>query len=146
MLKTCCFLTPIFSGFGLDLGGSWASKSAALLAAPGVLDATAFYACINILLFLPRGGETFKMEPKPPHVGAMLALCWLIFRSWVAFCVSCAPLNRFFGAFGSSWPLLLRLGALRDRFWRVQGRSGDGFWMYFHLFSDVFFYFFLFVE
>ena len=31
-------------------GGSWASKSAALLAAPGVLDPTAFYACINILL------------------------------------------------------------------------------------------------
>ena len=27
-------------------------KSAALLAAPGVLEPTAFYACINILLFL----------------------------------------------------------------------------------------------
>ena len=24
--KTCCFSTSIFSGFGLDFGGSWASK------------------------------------------------------------------------------------------------------------------------
>ena len=52
MPKTCCFSTSIFSGFGLNFGGSWASKSAALLAAPGVLEPTAFYACINILLFL----------------------------------------------------------------------------------------------
>ena len=26
MLKTCCFLTSIFSGFGLDLERSWASN------------------------------------------------------------------------------------------------------------------------
>ena len=26
MLKTCCFLTSFFSGFGLDFGASWASK------------------------------------------------------------------------------------------------------------------------
>ena len=26
MSKTCCFLTSIFSGFGLDFGGSWASN------------------------------------------------------------------------------------------------------------------------
>ena len=26
MPKTCCFSTSIFSGFGLDFGGSWASK------------------------------------------------------------------------------------------------------------------------
>ena len=26
MPKTCCFLTSIFSGFGSDFGGSWASK------------------------------------------------------------------------------------------------------------------------
>ena len=52
MPKTWCFLTSIFSGFGLDFGRSWACKSAALLAAPGVLNPTAFYACINILLFL----------------------------------------------------------------------------------------------
>ena len=38
--------------FGIDFGRSWASKSAALLAAPGVLKPTAFFACINILLFL----------------------------------------------------------------------------------------------
>ena len=51
--KTYCLSTIIFSGFGVHFGSSWASKSAALLAAPGVLDPTAFYACINILLFLP---------------------------------------------------------------------------------------------
>ena len=49
MSKMCCFLTSTFWGIGLDFGASWASKSAALLAAPGVLDPTAFYACINIL-------------------------------------------------------------------------------------------------
>ena len=43
----------IFSSSDLDFGASWVSKSAALLAAPGVLDPTAFYACINILLLLP---------------------------------------------------------------------------------------------
>ena len=47
----------------------WASKSAALLAAPGVLKPTAFFACINILLFLiplkaPKGGHR-----RLPHFG-----------------------------------------------------------------------------
>ena len=49
MPKTCCFLTSIFSGFGLDFGGSWASKSAALLAAPGVFNPTAWISCLDIL-------------------------------------------------------------------------------------------------
>ena len=54
ILKNDTFLTSILEGFrprfwgvlGLQLG----AKSAALLAAPGVLDPTAFYNCINILL------------------------------------------------------------------------------------------------
>ena len=80
--KTCCFLTSIFSRFGLDFGASWASKSAALLAAPGVLKPTAFYACINILHFLTRGWEKIpKWRSKP----AMLALCWCTFRPWAFF-------------------------------------------------------------
>ena len=53
MLAHFSLLGAFFSHFGLDFGAFWASKSAALLAAPGVLEPTAFYACINILLFLP---------------------------------------------------------------------------------------------
>ena len=45
MPKMGCFLTSIFSGFGLDFGGPWDAKSAALLAAPGVLNPTEFFAC-----------------------------------------------------------------------------------------------------
>ena len=50
MPKIACFPILILEGLGLDFGASWASKSAALLAAPGVLNPTAFYACLNILL------------------------------------------------------------------------------------------------
>ena len=52
MPKTCYFWTSTFWRSCIDFGGSWGSKSAALLAAPGVLNPTAFFACINILLFL----------------------------------------------------------------------------------------------
>ena len=52
------------------------AKSAALLAAPGVLDPTAFYACINILHVLTRGGQGVprptKIEAKIFQVGSML--------------------------------------------------------------------------
>ena len=54
-LKLSFVFDIVFSRFGSDFGGSWASKSAALLAAPGVLEPTAFYACINILHVLTRG-------------------------------------------------------------------------------------------
>ena len=47
-----CFSTSSFSCFGPHFGGSWLSKSTALLAAPGVLDPTAFHACISILSVL----------------------------------------------------------------------------------------------
>ena len=42
------FWTRFCKLLGLQIG----AKSAALLAAPGVLDPTAFYACIHIMLFL----------------------------------------------------------------------------------------------
>ena len=53
------------------------AKSAALLAAPGVLDPTAFFACINILHVLTSGGgEAPKSEVRPgpcwSHVGIFL--------------------------------------------------------------------------
>ena len=55
---------------GLQLG----AKSAALLAAPGVLNPIAFYACINILHFLTRGGQDLpNSQVRPGHVEAMLA-------------------------------------------------------------------------
>ena len=113
MPKTCCFSTSIFSGFGLDFGASWASKSAALLAAPGVLDPTVLYACINILHFLTRGGPTVPkcrsklrmLGPCKHYVGAffglgrlfvalgrLLRVCWAFF----------AHVGCFFFAFGAT--------------------------------------------
>ena len=74
MPKTCGFSTSVFSSSGLDFEGSSASKSAALLAAPGVLDPTGIYACINILHFLTRGGQDLpNSQVRPGHVEAMLA-------------------------------------------------------------------------
>ena len=58
-----------------------------------------------------------QIEAKIIHVGAMLALCWLIIRSW-------ALLRRLLGAIG---PLLcvswLLVGVL-DRFFSVRDWSG----------------------
>ena len=48
-MKKMCLKMSISSRFGLNFGRVWDFKSAALLAAPGVLDPTAFYACINML-------------------------------------------------------------------------------------------------
>ena len=78
MLKTCCFPTSVFQGFGFDFGASWVSKSTALLAAPGVLNPTAFHACINILLLnalgeangAKNGAQTWA---NSVYVGTMLA-------------------------------------------------------------------------
>ena len=68
------FFSIDFLSFWPRFGKVSASKSAALLAAPGVLKPTAFYACINILLFLTRGGaKTPKSRPKLVYVGTMLA-------------------------------------------------------------------------
>ena len=116
MLKTCCFLTSVFSGFGVDFGASWPPKSAALLAAPGVLEPTAFYACINILLFLTRGGQGLA---KPRSKSRMLGSCWHVFRPWAPFCRSWLVLERFLHFFGSCWSFFSGFWSLRARFWLV---------------------------
>ena len=72
-----------------------ANKSAVLLAAPGVLDPTALYACINILHFLTRGGqEVSKTRCILGSVGSMLAHFSL--------------LDVFFSLLAASWALLGR--------------------------------------
>ena len=93
--------------FNIDFFGFWprfrrvlglqdGAKSAALLAAPGVLNPTAFYACINILLCMLKGRPAPpKTESKPPACRAMLGPCWHIFRSWAAFLRSWPVLKRF---------------------------------------------------
>ena len=61
-------------------------KSAALLAAPGVLNTIAFFACINILHFLSRGGLHGVIDRVfGLHVGAMLASLSLLGASWAYF-------------------------------------------------------------
>ena len=93
------------------------SKSAALLAAPGVSNPTAFYACINILHFLSRGGpQGVPGRPKAGQNFSMLGPCWRFFRSQASFF--------------RSWPSLARLLAVFahvGRFFRVWGRSGFDF-------------------
>ena len=61
-----------------------------------------------------------KSELKPGHVGAMLALCWLIFRSWALL----GRILRFVLRFLSLLGVFLRFGPSRARFWRVSEGSG----------------------
>ena len=75
----CCFLTSIFSGFGLDFGASWASKSAALLAAPGVLKPTAFMLALTDCFSFLRGGQS---GPNSRVNLAVFSTSWLIFHYW----------------------------------------------------------------
>ena len=72
MPKTCCFLTSIFSGFGLDFGGSWASN----------LEPS----------WLLRPGKTLEQAPLDPlklnifeklPLGGLRARFW---RRWTRFC------------------------------------------------------------
>ena len=84
MLKMCCFLTSIFSHLGSDFGKSWASKSGTLLAAPAVLEPTAFYACIKYCPNYLRGGQDRpKTRGVLGYVGVMLAhfSLWGVFFS-----------------------------------------------------------------
>ena len=84
-------------------------KSVALLAAPGVSDPAAFDACINMLHFLTRGGQTLQ---NPVGSG----LCWghvgLIFGSGTPF-FRCWPLPmHFLNTLGPSWSFFDFLVAL----------------------------------
>ena len=65
-----------------------------------MLNPTAFFACINILLcMLSEGSAGIKTRVVRGLVGAMLALCWLIFRSWASFFHFGTPLARLLGLF-----------------------------------------------
>ena len=99
------------------LGLQDGAKSAALLAAPGVLDPTAFYACISILLCMLKGRPAPpKTEVKPPACRVMLGPCWHIFRPWVPFFRSWLVLECFLHLFGSCWSFFSGLGSLRAQF------------------------------
>ena len=104
------FWSRFWNLLDLQLG----AKSAALLAAPGVLDPTACFACLNILHVLPSGRPTTsKMEPRTDvcwaHVGTFFALGSLFFA-----------LGRFLSA---SCTFETRVG----RFLRACGRCGLDF-------------------
>ena len=107
MPKMCCFSTSIFSGFGLDLGRSWASKSAALLAAPGVLKPTAFMLALTDCFSFLRGGQS---GPNSRVNLAVVSTSWLIFHYWPVFDLPWVCLSAF-------WSFFSRLGTLQPRFW-----------------------------
>ena len=64
-------------------------RSAALLAAPGVLDPTAFFTCIHILLCLLRGGQNFQILDQ-------MASCWhyvgIMLPHFLHSCCMCAKI------------------------------------------------------
>ena len=131
MLKTCCYSTSIFSSSDLDFGASWASKSAALLAAPGVLEPTAFMLALTGCFSFLRGGVRFQNRSQNLR---MLGPCWHIFRSWASFFRSWLVLESFLC-------FLAHVG----RFFRTLGRpgldfgsSGPGFRAFKTTFDDVF--------
>ena len=121
--KNVLFFNIDFFGFGPRfrrvLGLQDGAKSAALLAAPGVLKPTEFYACINILLFLTRGGHR---DPAWRSKLRMLGPCWHIFRSGASFFRSWLVLERFLYFFGSCWSFFSNFGPPRPRFWIVRAR------------------------
>ena len=108
-----CFSTSLFSGSGLDFGGSWASKSAALLAAPGVLDPTAFFPSETLL------GKALGEGPSWSEAGQNL-LCWGHVGTFFA-------LGRLFFDLGRLLRVCGAFFAHVGRFFRVSGRSGSDF-------------------
>ena len=93
-------------------------QSGTLLAAPAVLDPTAFLLALTYCFACFRGGPSLQNPgPNPghvgamlahfsvlagskvqkPYVGAMLALCWHIFHSGASFFRSWTPLARLLG-------------------------------------------------
>ena len=117
MLKTCRFSTSIFWGSGLDFGASWASKSAALLAAPGVLKPTAFLLALTYCFPCLRRGEGIpKWRSEPPPVGPMLHYVGTFF-----------VLGRLFLALGRLVRVCKAFFTHVRLFFRVLGRSGSDF-------------------
>ena len=82
----------------------------AAVGSPGVLEPTAFYACIKYCSNYLRGGQGVPrpshMEVQTPHVGVMLALCPHIWRSragrrpLLAILVAFSSLLGFLGRWG----------------------------------------------
>ena len=112
------------------MGG--AHKSAAPLSVPRRVKTICFIhsskCCFNML-----SGEASAGQKHP-----VLAMCWryvgAIFRSWALaerILRSCRVRSRF-------WSVFLHLGALHGRFWRGQGRFGEGFGGSNGLFFNVF--------
>ena len=99
--------TSSFSGFILYFGTSWASKSAALLAAPGVLKPTAFMLALTDCFSFLRGGQS---GPNSRVNLAVVSTSWLIFHYWPVFDLPWVCLSAF-------WSFFSRLGTLQPRFW-----------------------------
>ena len=112
--KHAVFATSIFSCFGLDFGSSWASKSAALLAAQGVLNKPYCILCLHSHIAFPCLGGPRIVQKPGGHVGAMLALCWHIFRSWAHFFRTRPLLERFLDFFLLMLIVFFRFGAAQD--------------------------------
>ena len=122
MPKTCCFSTSIFSGFGLDFGGSWASKIRRAACSARRVKSYSIFAFGNPVGYALGAGP--KLKTWRPKL-TMLRPCWHSFRSWAHFFRSWLVLKRFLHIFGSCWSFFSGLGSLRPRFWVVWAR----FWM-----------------
>ena len=102
---------------------------------PGVSEQCVGYTIRNTCrIYLregPPGPKDQSSSKSGTALGAMLAPFFALGRFLAAFCVSCCVCCR-------SWSVFVRLGALRARFWRGQGRSGEGFGGPRALFFEVF--------
>ena len=88
--------------------------------------------CFACLRRGPHGviGRVFGL-----HVGAMLALCWLIFRSWASFSRSWTSLARLQSVFYSCSSFFSRFGSLRVGFSGVRGQFGGSEIVFFGVLS-----------
>ena len=103
-------------------------KSAALLAAPGVLNPTAFFSALKYCMLKRRSvGNLIEFRPGP-----CLGLCWhyvgsffALGRALDAFSASCCvllpPLAGFDAFWGTPGSILTGSGTLRGGFWRSKG-------------------------
>ena len=83
------------------------SKSASLLAAPGVLKPTAFMLALTDCFSFLRGGQS---GPNSRVNLAVVSTSWLIFHYWPVFDLPWVCLSAF-------WSFFSRLGTLQPRFW-----------------------------
>ena len=91
--------------------------------------------CSSWSLFGALGRLGSKMEAETPHVGAMLALCWHIFRSGASFFRSWMPLARLLGVVFVTFDFFSRFGSLRVGFSGVRGQYGGSEIVFFGVLS-----------